>query len=235
MNSGADFTRLRNEYKNRDHRLAESDLYALHNPANLFMFQQRQRDIVSLLNQFEIFPLGQQRILEVGCGKGQIMHEFLGYGAAPECLYGIDILEHHVRKAAHTLPHLPLACADGRYLPYKNDSFDLIMQYTAFSSILDQSVKSSMAQEMLRVLAPTGLILWYDFWINPTNPQTRGIRPIEVRDLFPECQYTFRRITLAPPISRRLSTVSWLLCCLLERFVILNTHYLVAIRKSIPD
>jgi hypothetical protein len=76
--------------------------------------------------------------------------------------------------------------------------------------------------------------LSYDFWLNPTNRQTRGIRPSEIRRLFPGAHLEFYRITLAPPIARRLAPCSWLLCCLLERLQAFNTHYLVAIKKTSP-
>jgi hypothetical protein len=74
------------------------------------------------------------------------------------------------------------------------------------------------------------MILTYDFWLNPTNPQTRGIRPAEIKQLFPNCSYEFHRITLAPPITRKLAPISWGLCLFLESLKIFNTHYLVAIR-----
>jgi hypothetical protein len=74
------------------------------------------------------------------------------------------------------------------------------------------------------------LILWYDFWLNPTNKQTRGIRPPEIRRLFPGCGFEFHRITLAPPLARRIVPISWLLAALLEKLKLLNTHYLVAIQ-----
>jgi hypothetical protein len=51
----------------------------------------------------------------------------------------------------------------------------------------------------------------------------------EIKRLFPNCRYEFRRITLAPSIKRRLATVSWGLCLFLENLKIFNTHYLVAI------
>ena len=76
------------------------------------------------------------------------------------------------------------------------------------------------------------MILSYDFWLNPTNPQTRGIRPAEIKQLFPNCHYEFHRITLAPPLARRLAPVSWGLCLFLESLKIFNTHYLVAIRPN---
>jgi len=55
---------------------------------------------------------------------------------------------------------------------------------TAISSILDPEIRRNICADMQRVLRspdpasgkPGGMILWYDFWLNPTNPQTRGVR-----------------------------------------------------------
>lgn len=70
------------------------------------------------------------------------------------------------------------------------------------------------------------------FWLNPANKQTRGLLPGEIRSSFPGCHFTFQRITLAPPITRRLASFSWGLCLFLESLRIFNTHYLVAIRRE---
>ena len=35
---------------------------------------------------------------------------------------------------------------------------------------------------------------------NPRNPNVRGIRADEIRALFPRCDISLRRVTLAPPI-----------------------------------
>lgn len=113
-----------------------------------------------------------------------------------------------------------------------NTLFDLVLQYTAVSSILDPGLRQSICADMLRVLKPTGLIFSYDFWLNPTNKQTRGLRPAEIRQLFPNCQVEFQRITLAPPIARRLVPLSWLVAAILEKLSVLNTHYLAAIRPE---
>jgi len=48
--------------------------------------------------------------------------------------------------------------------------------------------------------------------------------------LFPNCSYEFHRITLAPPLARRIVPISWILAYGLERLTIFNSHYLVAIR-----
>jgi SAM-dependent methyltransferase len=233
MAEPADLLRLREEYADRARRL-DAGYYSPFNLPNLFASQQRARQVLHLLHRGGVSPLGGWRILEVGCGGGGVLLDLLTWGAQSAALHGIDLLPHRLAVARQLLPASPLLAADARRLPYPARTFDLALQFTAFSSVLDEEVKRQMAREMLRVLKPTGGILWYDFWWNPANPHTRGIRPAEVRALFPACTITFRRITLAPPIARRLVPVSWLLAGWLEKLTIFNSHYLALIRPASP-
>ncbi len=224
-----DVIRLRKEYAERGQNVHKTEGYSLSNPAQLFTIQQRQRSILKCLRYHGFFPIHDRRILELGCGAGGVLLEYLSYGAASRNLHGADLLFDRVEMAHDVLSNLPLICADGQNLPYATHNFDLSMQFTVFSSILDDGVKANIAREMLRVTRPGGIILWYDFWINPTNPQTYGIHPVEIRRLFPDCTYEFHRITLAPPLARRLVPLSWGLALFLEGLRIFNTHYLVMI------
>ena len=226
----SEIDRIRKEFLSRGQRLTGSDLYSLFNSAQLFTAQQRQRHILASLRRNGLYPLSERKILEVGCGEGGILIENLSYGASTNLLNGIDLLLDRLVIAKQIIATLPLTNSDGQNLPYAARCFDLTMQITAFSSILDEKVKVNVAHEMLRVTKPDGLILWYDFWLNPTNPQTRGIRPAEIKRLFPNCRYEFHRITLAPPLARRIVPISWILAYGLERLTIFNTHYLAAIR-----
>ena len=227
----SDLDRLRAEYARRKLRLQGSDIYSPFNQAYLFMKQTRQRVTLPLLKRYGFSQLDGYRILEVGCGHGRVLLEFLSYGADPERLCGIDVIFDALQTARRRSPHLPFLCANGGELPFQDRAFDLVLQYTAFSSVLDQDIRRGMADEMLRVLhGPKGLILWYDFWFNPANNQTAGIRRAEVCRLFPGCNCEFHRITLAPPIARRLVPISWVGASLLEKLHFLNSHYLVAIR-----
>ncbi len=225
-----DLERLRTEYARRQQDLAGRERYSLLQPGQLFMLQQRQHLQLEVLNQAGWLSLANKRILEVGCGAGGVLRELLWLGATPELLHGAELLEWRLAEAKAATPHLPLALADGQHLPYADASFDLVAQYTVFSSILDAQVRQTIAAEMRRVVRPNGLLLWYDFWTNPLNPQTRGVRKAEIRALFPACQFHFKRLTLASPLVRRLAPHSWLACHLLESLRLFNTHYLVAIR-----
>jgi ubiquinone/menaquinone biosynthesis C-methylase UbiE len=157
---------------------------------------------------------------------------FLRYGATASNLSGIDILLDRVVLAKQTLPESKISCADGQFLPYESAQFDILLQFTAFSSILDPQIKRNMASEMLRVLKPDGVILWYDFWWNPTNPQTAGIKPKEIKILFSNCVFKLHKITLAPPIARLIVPISWALAVILESLKVFNSHYLAIITKQ---
>lgn len=230
MSENPDVLRLRTENGERARHFETSDRYPHFNLAQLFIIQKRQRDVLKCLQRNGFYPLGARRILEVGCGAGGVLLETLSHGASATNLCGADLLLDRLQAARHAMANVPLINTDGQNLPYATHSFDLSMQFTAFSSILDDEVKVNVAHEMLRVTRLDGLILWYDFWLNPTNPRTRGIRPTEIKRLFPNCRYKFQRITLAPPITRRLVSISWAMCLFLENLKIFNTHYLAAIR-----
>lgn len=215
-----------------DQRPAGGKLHTLLNPGDLYIHQQRQRAVLSLLQSEGVFPLTGKRLLEVGCGSGKVLREFLWFGAPAESLIGVELQNWRLKEAKSLTPHLPLINADGQRLPFPDSCFDLVIQFTVFSSVLDSDVRQQLAAEMRRVLRPGGLLLWYDFWVNPINPQARGVSPAEVRALFPNCQLSFQRLTLAPPIARLLAPYSWLTCYLLERLRVFNTHYLACIKPE---
>ncbi len=224
--------RLKRAYERRD-RLAAPKGARLIGLGDLLMLHQRQTAIVHALYQAGFTCFDGIRVLDFGCGGGGTLSQFLVFGATPDALFGIDILLTRLQRAHMRFPRLHWLCADGQQMPFANASFDLITQFTAFSSILDEEVRKRMASEMLRVLKPEGAILWYDFFIaNPKNPDVRGIGKSAVHSLFPDCKIALNRVGLAPPLARALAPRSWFLCSCLSALRLLNTHYLALIRRK---
>ena len=232
MTDETDLIRMKQEYADRKTRLAGMKLYSRFNPAYLYAMQHRERDLLRLLKQNLESDFSQKAILEIGCGSGGVLLEYLVNGAGSNNLFGLDILFDRLNEAKSKIPEASILNANGEYIPFKTSSFDLVIQYTAFSSILNDSLKKNMAREMLRVLKASGLIIWYDFWLNPTNNQTKGIKPPEIKKLFPNCHFDFHKITLAPPLARKIVPLSWMFAEFLESLKFLNSHYLVIIRKQ---
>jgi ubiquinone/menaquinone biosynthesis C-methylase UbiE len=231
--------RIRAEYDRRD-RMLPPDFYALTRPANLFADQQKTRWLLQLLTREGLLPLTGKKVLDIGCGDGQQLLQFESWGAKPEDLAGIELMQSRIDRAAARFaapahgagPQLRLG--DASALPWPSATFDLAHQGTVFTSVLDGAMKRSIANDIIRVLKPGGVLIWYDFFVNnPANPSVKGISAGEVRSLFPGCVVRLKRITLAPPIARRLVPMTWLGSLLLERLAVLNTHYLGVIRKRL--
>lgn len=207
--------------------------YARFNPEVIAATQERQRAMVSLLKAQGIGDLGDLKILEVGCGGGSNLLELLLLGARPENLMGNELLPDRLAQARHLLPPtLQLFPGDASTLPFEPASFDLVYQSTVFSSILDGELQHRMAQAMWHWARPGGGILWYDFTFNnPSNPDVRGVPLRRVRELFPQGRINVRRVTLAPPISRRVAPVHPWLYSVFNMRPLLRTHILCFIEK----
>jgi len=223
--------RILGEYERRA-REVPPDFYALYRPANLFNYQGQQRALLKALHAAAMIPLAERRILETGCGQGQWLAIYEAFGAQRANLAAVDLDPARAAFAAARFPGADIRQGNATELPWSDKSFDIVSQSTMFTSVLDPATRLAIAGEMLRVLKTGGAILWYDFLFdNPRNPNVRGIGRSEIRRLFPGCETRLWRVTLAPPLARRLVPVSWSLARLLEKFRILNTHYFGIVRK----
>ncbi|MGQ9698993.1 MAG: SAM-dependent methyltransferase, partial [Armatimonadota bacterium] len=87
--------------------------------------------------------------------------------------------------------------------------------------------------EIVRVLKPHGWVWWFDFmYNNPRNPDVKGIKPREIRRLFPHTKFWCRTCVLARPLARRLAPLSLELCQLLEWIPPLRTHCVAIIQVA---
>jgi len=193
-----------------------------------FLIDGRERALVGLLRDEGMLPLGGRRVLDVGCGTGDGVARFRALGASSPAPVGVDVAADRL-AAARTRGVGVFVEGNAGRLPFGNEMFDVVAQSTVFSSILDDNLRRQAAAEMVRVLKPGGVILWYDFWWNPINRATRGIGLAGLRRLFPGCEVRARRVTLAPPIARPLARVSWRAAQALEAIWPLRTHYCAAI------
>jgi SAM-dependent methyltransferase len=206
--------------------------YEYWQPANLFIYQSRERALLSLLRNVGFLPLNDRQVLDVGCGSGAVLQDMVRYGAHPSDLSGIDLIASRVIEAQNRLETALIDLGDAQKLPYRDASFDLVLGFTLLSSVLDGAARQRIAGEMARVTKPGGLVVIYDFWTNPLNRDARPLRREDVRQLFPGRPVVFRGVTLAPPLVRLLVKApgGWLACSLLEMIPFLRTHFLAAVR-----
>ena len=78
-------------------------------------------------------------------------------------------------------PAVRIECASAAHLPFSKERFDLVLQSTVFTSILDPDLRRRVASEMMRVVKPDGLILWYDYHVN--NPWNKMCGALATGDI----------------------------------------------------
>lgn len=207
--------------------------YSYFSAANMLLIQEREACFLQALRSLGLSKLSEVTLLDVGCGDGYFVRQFIQWGAKPENIAGVELLSNRVVSANRLCPAAANICfADASELPFGDKAFALVLQATMLTSVLNQNLRVQIAREMLRVLEPGGAILSYDFFVNnPRNPDVRRVTLSDLRDLFPGTEITTRRLTLAPPLARAIAPLSPMLCRILSAMKIFSTHYLAVIRK----
>lgn len=135
----------------------------------------------------QILPLaaeelaGADRILDIGCGDGQVSRLAVGLGAST--VVGIDPTWNQVRVAAERGGGATFARAGAAQLPFAGDTFDAAVACLVFEHIRD--VDDAIA-EVARVLRPGGR---FCFFLNHPLLQTPNSGWIDDQVLDPPEQY----------------------------------------------
>lgn len=155
-------TRVLREYRRRTARI-DPFKYSPMNPAEAFMRDGRRRTAFKFLRRSGLDMDAPIRCLEIGYGTCGWLVEFLTLGVPPESISGIELDEDRAAVAMKLLPTADLRVGNAVDLPWPDESFQLVLASTVFSSVLDDQVQEQIGRELLRVLAPEGVVLVYDF------------------------------------------------------------------------
>ena len=103
----------------RNKEIHDRKLYSYFNPGNLFIIQERERRLLALLARNSFSNLGESKIVEIGCGSGSWIREFIKWGARPENMAGVDLLLDRIIEARRLCPaEIRLECRNGAQLPF---------------------------------------------------------------------------------------------------------------------
>jgi SAM-dependent methyltransferase len=95
------------------------------------------------------------KLLEIGCGAGRYLRAFKHYRPDLE-LHGCDISHVALAEAEEANPRgeIEYKLGDALSLPYKDDSFDIVLLFDVFEHVTDVG---KAADEVARVLRPGGV------------------------------------------------------------------------------
>src|SRR6266487_6388708 len=78
--------------------------YSWFSPGHLFIMQERERRLLTLLQRHGFTLLDTYKMLEIGCGTGSWLREFIKWGARPEHIAGVALLADRVTEAKKLCP-----------------------------------------------------------------------------------------------------------------------------------
>ena len=199
---------IRNRYARREQITV--DCYSPLDPAVYMTEQEKERKLIRWVHSAQLAPLADKRVLEIGCGSGGNLLQFIRLGFRPEHLVGNELLEERAAQARHILPaDVRILAGDAATVDLGSEQFDVVFQSTVFTSILNDTFQQTLANRMWSLVKPGGGVLWYDFiYNNPANPDVRGVPVSRIRELFPAGEFNVWKLTLAPPISRRVTKIA---------------------------
>ena len=168
--------------------VATPSAYSLLRP-DQYMPQQEERARLTSPSCRDSDPAAVKtmKVLEIGCGGGANILQFLRWGFLPENIKGNELLADRCAEARRILPaSVEIIEGDACALCLPDRSFDIVMASTVLTSILDKSFRVKLAKKMWSLVKPGGAVLWYDFiYNNPSNADVTAIPRREVLELFP--------------------------------------------------
>lgn len=220
-------------YQRRQLRHCEG-LYSPLLPEVYLTLQEKERAIIRWIKSCGLEPVSDKRVLEVGCGSGRNLLDFIRLGFSPRNLAGNELLEERLQAARENLPAaVRIIPGDAAQIDLSEGVFDVVLQSTVFTSLLDNDFQQTLADRMWALTRPGGGVLWYDFvYNNPGNPDVRGVPLKRIKELFPKAIISAWRLTLAPPISRRVCKIHPALYDIFNLLPFLRTHLLCWLKKT---
>lgn len=183
----------------------------LRNPEVLFQTLAADRATINALHDTGLDPVSST-LLDVGCGGGESLWNFLRLGFQPENCCGVDILQERIvmAKAKHPNSRFFYGDASDMTSLFESNSFDIVSASTMFVQITDDLLAARIAKEMIRVVKSGGFILISDWRYNkPCSREYAGVTKPRLMNLFAVDHQTTIHSThkgmLAPPVGRRLS------------------------------
>jgi SAM-dependent methyltransferase len=208
----------------------KADIYHPRHPMGRLFHEHRLEVMVDALNAVD-FALEEARVLDFGCGDGAWLRLLIDLGADPGKLTGMDLSASRIAGARRANPAVDWQVVDGGAIPAADAQFDLVLQTTVFSSILDAGLTGALAREMDRVTRPGGAIFWADL-LHGDPGRLRAFTRDELQRLFPAYTVAYERRAY-PGYFRRFYAHPWL-CRLLAHWTSAQAEYLVVILQKPP-
>lgn len=181
----------------------------LTNPEVTFQTFAFERANIRALNHLGL-DREKAKVLDVGCGIGSSLLQFIKLEFSPRNLAGIDASLDRLEQARTRFPNVDFRCENAEQMSFGDSTFDLVFESTLFMMLTSDEVALRIAREMLRVTKPGGFVMMADWrYARPNSIEHRALSKKRITSLFDVEKSTEvvlrERGALVPPVGRLLS------------------------------
>jgi SAM-dependent methyltransferase len=110
----------------------------------------------------ETSDLAELSVIELGCGWGRNLHQFVELGIPARNIAGIDLIENFIAFGKSQNPAFNISVGDATRTDFGDSAFDIVLLHTVLSAITDRDVQANLLREARRLVRPAGLVIVFD-------------------------------------------------------------------------
>jgi len=185
------------------HRGDDTLRYSSLKPFVLAQSAEKRRVLAKAVTEHLRRELSGSTILDIGCGDGRELSEFIWLGATPELLAGNDLQDDRLDAARKRLPaSVRLEAGDIRRTSFETGTFDVVTLFVVLMTIKNEELRTAVLRHAYDLVKPEGLLIVSEPIIpNPRNKDVIRIRQSELVLSLGVKPIMSRRMYLVPPVS----------------------------------
>lgn len=127
--------------------------------------------------------VSQEKILDVGCGKGDLTRYFADLFHNPERIYGLDLSAHRINQARTLNPRINYFVEDlVTFQTFKEEDFGLITATDVFMHLETEEQILRALKNIGGILKENGIFIWYDavakdHFVSENDAEFNGFHP----------------------------------------------------------
>src|SRR4051794_15580138 len=92
----------------------------------------------------ETSDMADLSVIELGCGWGRNLHQFVEVGIPARNIAGVDLIEHFIAFGRSQNPALNIVVGDATRTGFGDSAFDVVLLHTVLSAITDRDLQARL-------------------------------------------------------------------------------------------